>query len=364
MKLVAQVKLETTKGQHDQLKQTLERINQAGNYISEWAWEHRTFGKYKIQQGLYREIRDRYGLSAQMTVRAIAKVAEAYQRDRRSKRTFGTHGAVAYDSRILSYKQEKGEVSVLTLEGRLKMPYVAGEKQREMLKSQEGESDLVYRKGTFYLYATCNIEAADQYQPEGVLGVDLGIANIATTSEGEVLSGARVNGVRARRRRQRQRLQQKGTQSAKRVLKRLSGRERRFARDVNHRVAKQLVNKAKDTGQAIALENLQGIRDRARLRKPQRVKLHSWAFHQLSRFIRYKAQVAGVRVDEVDPRYTSQTCSVCGCTDKRNRPSQERFSCVSCGHAAHADINAATNIAHRGWPAVNQAHGSAPLLAG
>ncbi|WP_245789064.1 RNA-guided endonuclease InsQ/TnpB family protein, partial [Streptosporangium canum] len=108
------------------------------------------------------------------------------------------------------------------------------------------------------------------------------------------------------------------------------------------------VTEATRTGQGIALEDLQGIRDRVRLRKPQRVTLHSWSFHQLGRFIAYKAARAGVALVYVDPAYTSQGCSACGHVDKKNRPDQETFRCTSCGFAEHADVNAARNIAARG----------------
>jgi putative transposase len=119
------------------------------------------------------------------------------------------------------------------------------------------------------------------------------------------------------------------------------------------------VAEAERTGRGIALEDLKGIRGRVRLRKPQRATLHSWAFHQLGRFVAYKARRAGVAVVHVDPAYTSQACSACGHVDRANRPDQATFRCRSCGFAGHADWNAARNIAQRGaagWAAANQPH--------
>jgi len=127
-------------------------------------------------------------------------------------------------------------------------------------------------------------------------------------------------------------------------LKKRRRKESRFARDVNHRISKKLVAKAKDTGCGIALEDLKGIRKRITVRRPQRRIQHSWAFSQLRLFVEYKAKLAGVRVVLVDPRNTSQTCPVCGCVDKANRPSQSLFSCVSCAFSGHADRIAAENI--------------------
>ncbi|GGO19129.1 hypothetical protein GCM10011574_44310 [Microbispora bryophytorum] len=178
--------------------------------------------------------------------------------------------------------------------------------------------------------------------------MDLGIANIATTSDGVRYAGRQLNQVRHRNRRLRSRLQSKGTTSAKRLLGKLSGREARFAADSNHRIAKQIVTEAERTSRGVALEDLGGIGARVRLRKPQRVTLHSWAFHQLGRFVSYKAARAGVPVVYVDPAYTSQGCSACGHISKKNRPDQATFACTSCGFAEHADVNAARNIAVRG----------------
>ncbi|GAB1823812.1 hypothetical protein HerbRD11066_69760 [Herbidospora sp. RD11066] len=107
------------------------------------------------------------------------------------------------------------------------------------------------------------------------------------------------------------------------------------------------MTEAKRTERGISLEDLSGIRDRVRLRKPQRVTLHSWNFHRLGRFIAYKAARQGVALMYIDPAYTSQECSACGHVDKKNRPSQAVFSCTSCGFAEHADVNAARNIDSR-----------------
>ncbi|WP_420717595.1 RNA-guided endonuclease InsQ/TnpB family protein [Streptomyces sp. H27-S2] len=98
---------------------------------------------------------------------------------------------------------------------------------------------------------------------------------------------------------------------------------------------------------ACSLEDLTGIRERVRLRKPQRATLHSWAFAQLGQFIAYKARRAGVPVVYVDPAYTSRTCAECGHVDKANRVSQARFACRSCGFVAHADRNGSRNIRAR-----------------
>jgi len=216
-----------------------------------------------------------------------------------------------------------------------------------MLQTRQGESDLALSHGSFFLLVTIEVEEAQPIEVEETLGVDLGVKNIAVDSDGDIHSASHINNVRYRHRRLRTKLQAKGTRSAKRKLKRLSGKERRFARDINHCISKQIVAKAKGTKQAIALEDLSGIRQRVTVRRHQRATLHSWSFFQLRSFVEYKAQREGVPVILVDPKNTSRTCPRCGRVDKRNRPNQSTFSCVICNFSGLADHIAAVNISRR-----------------
>jgi putative transposase len=203
-------------------------------------------------------------------------------------------------------------------------------------------------------------------EPETWIGVDLGIVNIATTSTGYQAADRSLNRHRKHMQELRATLQKKNTKSAKRALKRLSRKESRRARDVNHVVSKRIVAEAERAAAGIGLENLSGIRQRVRLRKPQRVALHSWAFAQLGSYIGYKARRAGVPLVYVDPAYTSQECSTCHYRDRHNRPGQSRFVCRSCGVVAHADRNASRNIAHRAsvaWNAGRQSPAPVPAQA-
>jgi putative transposase len=360
VKLTARVKLTLTSEQHDLLLETLERVNEACNHASEVAWEARTFGKFQLQPLVYNDLREQFGLGAQAAVRAVAKVADAYKLDCKAQRTFHLRGAFPYDDRILNWRVASRTVSMWTRQGRIVVPYVTSEHHHALLAHQHGETDLVYRKGAFYLLATCEVEEPLPDEVDELLGADLGVTNIAVDSDGEVHSASHVKRVRYRHRRLRKKLQKKGTRSAKRRLKKLAGKERRFARDVNHCISKHLVAKAKGTGRGIALEELGGIRDRVTVRKPQRVTLHSWSFFQLRQFVEYKARLVGVVVVAVDPRNTSRTCPVCGCVDKRNRPRQDTFSCVACGFSGLADHIAAVNVGGRG--AFNRPHATHPRM--
>ena len=347
MKLIAQVKLLPTPEQADALRHTLEQANAACRFVSDTAWETKTFRQYDLHHKCYQAVREQFGLSAQVTVRVIAKVADAYKLDRKTKRTFRATGSIAYDDRILTWRLQDQTVSIWTVNGRLRIPFACGEQQLELLQTQQGESDLGFYKGLFFLSATCEVDEPKPIDVEGALGVDLGVVNIAVDSDGQVHSASHINNVRHRHRRLRAKLQARGTRSAKRKLMRLSGKERRFAKDTNHCTSKKLVAKAKDTNRAIAMEDLEGIRERVTVRRKQRTTLHNWAFFQLRSFVTYKAKRVGMPVFLVDPRNTSRTCPECGHVDKANRPSQSKFSCMVCGFAGLADHIAAINIGRR-----------------
>lgn len=358
MRLIAQVKLQPTPEQADALRQTLEQANSAANWLSDEAWRVRVFHQYALHRLYYYTLKERFGLSAQIVVRIEAKVGDAYKLDRRTKRSFCPLGSIAYDSRILRWYVADKAVSIWTVAGRQRIPFVAGERQVALLSGLRGEADLILRDGQFYLHQVCDVEEPPLGEVTDFLGIDLGVTNIAVDSDGTVHSASHIKSVRYRHRRLRQKLQRKGTRSCKRRLGRLAGKERRFATHTNHCIAKAIVAKAEGTGRGIALEDLTGIRSRVKVRRSQRATLHSWAFAQLRAFVEYKAALAGVPVVVVDPRNTSQACPVCGCIDKRNRPSQAAFSCTSCGFSGPADVIAAGNIASRAkvnWPNVPDA---------
>jgi putative transposase len=346
MQLTLMGKLQPNPVQAQALVETMERFNAACNAIAETAFREHTASQVKLHHLVYREVRERFGLSAQMAVRAIGKVVEAYKRDKTVKPSFRPHGAIVYDDRLLSWKGVD-RVSMLTLHGRTVVPVMLGAYHTQRLRRVRGQADLIYRDGQFYVAVVVEVPEPPPLQPDDWLGVDLGIVNIAADSDGQTYSAGQVNGLRKRHQKLRQRLQKKGTKSAKRLLKKRRRKEHRFATDVNHRIAKQLVTKAQDTRRGIALEDLTGIRDRITVSTAQRRRQQSWAFYQLRQFIVYKAKLAGVPVVLVDPRNTSRTCPCCGLIDKRNRPTQASFRCIGCGFAGPADTIAAGNIARR-----------------
>jgi len=340
------IKLAPTETQYKALLETMERFNEACNYIADKAFELKTANKIRLQQCFYQDIRQRFKLSSQLTIRAISKVCEAYKRDKKIKPVFKPYGAIVYDQRILSWKS-LDKVSILTLSGRQIIPIRIGAYQVARLDRIVRQTDLIYKDKIFYLAAVVDAPEPPVNEPNEFIGVDLGIKNIAFDSDGVQYSGNKVNALRKRHAKLRAKLQSKKTKSAKRLLKKRRRKESRFTKDVNHVISKNIVVKAKGTGKGIALEDLKGIRSRTVVRKSQRRQHYSWSFHQLRQFIEYKARIAGVLVKLVDPKNTSRTCPKCGCIDKRNRKTQSKFSCVGCGFSSIADYIAAINIGCR-----------------
>jgi IS605 OrfB family transposase len=363
MKLIAQVKLLPTPDQARALTRTLEQANAAANQLSEVAWTQQVFGQYSLHKLAYAHLRQHTGLTAQVVVRVISKVADAYKLDRKTKRTFRPHGSIAYDDRILKYQAT--EVSIWTVVGRQRIAFTCGDRQRELLASRQGESDLVYRQGQWYLLATVNVEEPPADETGEFLGVDLGIVNLATDSDGVAYSGESVERHRRIYAHRRRNLQKKRTKAATRKLRHLSGRQANYQRTTNHQIARALVRAAQGTGRGVALEDLKGLRARVSVRgRKERARHGNWSYKQIGTFVRYKVALAGVRVVEVDPRHTSQRCHRCGHTERANRQSQSSFLCRSCGRSFPADHNVAMNLAFLARAAVNPPMVSLPCAAG
>ena len=366
VKTIAKMHLLTDEIGKKRLLDTMEQFNEACNHISETCFKEQSASKFNIQKLVYHEVREKFGLSAQLTIRAIAKTCEAYKLNKKIKPIFRKHGSITYDQRILTFKGlhdlEYPQVSITTLEGRklfnLKIcDYFAGRVERI-----QGQVDLIYKKGQFYLYATCDMPEDTPITPDDCLGVDLGVKKIAVDSSGKVFDNAKVEKYRMRLLKLRSDLQSKKTKSSKKKLKTISGKERRFRTDTNHCISKALVKKAKDTNCYIVLEDLTHINSRTTVRREYRAERLSWAFYQLRQFITYKAILAGVPVVMIDPAYTSRTCSECGHCEKANRKKQAEFVCRKCRHNENADFNAAKNIRNKGLLSISLLSSAQPLL--
>jgi len=403
--ITAKLKLITTPAQFALLRETQLAYRDALNAVSVYAFAHgKTSSTDKLQKGMYPEIRMRYKLPAQMACNVPRQVGTTYKglwtklkqnsehrRSKRTKKRFkGLDQAPKYVSPTLTYNygrdygfKAEQRVSVLTLHGRVIVdykgytPHVAFIQQGATI----GAAKLWYDKPhkQFYLLVALEIEVAEPTPTiqQQVVGVDVGQRYLATTAtlegKSQFFSGKAVRAKSDHYARTRKRLQQKGTRSAKRRMIALSGRERRFTLNTNHVIAKTIVTAHPHT--LIGLEDLTGIRERTTQRKrrkkgtqvlplttkQRRANRHAskWAFAELHDIISYKAALSSSSFAvKVDADYTSKACSLCGYTNKRNRPGNGlMFVCqntecgyqVRTGHAyhLHADLVGARNIVMR-----------------
>ena len=345
MKLVARIKLLPDAECAAKLTATMETFNAAADFVGSIAFGQQTANVFDLRRMCYEQVRERFGLSSQMAKLAIKAASDAYKRDKSKRVRFRKHAAVPYDQRTMSFKGID-RVSLLTMAGRVVVPYITGAYGRDRMELPRGQSDLVLAKdGKWFLLVTVDMPDGTPIEPDDFIGVDMGIAKIATDSDGEAHTGADVDKVRRKHNLQRKRLQRRNTKGSKKKIRRINQKEARFRRHQNHCISKKLVESARRTGRGIAMEDLHGIRARVTARGGEaRGRLSGWAFAQLGTFIVYKAGLAGVAVEYVDPRNTSRTCAECQHCEKSNRKSQSEFRCKACGHQANADVNAARNI--------------------
>ena len=357
MKLTLQIQLVPDKSQAEALRETVERFNEAANWTAGELFTHQVSNKRLAQKLVYRELRDRFALTAQTALLVIHRACEAFKRDKSIRPRFRKHAAITYDPRVLRFIG-LDKVNLWTLRGRLVIPILIGKYQAEKFTTAAKQSDLVLRKdGKWFLIVTVDVPDGTPIPVTDFLGIDLGVVNIATDSDGGQMSGEKVEKARRKYGDRRRTLQEAATKrrqsgrrprSIRRKMAKDRAKESRYKRDLNHCTTKDYVVLAKGTGRGIALEELSDIRDRITARGTDtRNRLSGWSFFQFRSFLEYKALQSGVPVVFVDPAYTTQECAECGHRDRRNRKTQATFRCVSCGHTDHADRNAARNIRAR-----------------
>ena len=385
--ITAKLKLNTDAEQFQALRATQLAYRNALNSVSQYAFEHgKMSNKVGLQEGTYHEIRALYGITGQMACSVPRQVGATYKalwtkvkqnvqarKDGRTKKRYkGLDQAPKYVSPTLNcvyghdytFKKEH-VVSIATLNGRIKVPYQGYSKHLALIQkgTEIGEAKLYYDKPRkqFYLLVSLEIEGADP-TPEthtDVVGVDVGVRYLATTTDtrnhSTFYSGKRIVAKATHYHRLRKRLQRKGTRSATRRLVALSGRERRFKRDVNHTLASRIL--AQHPHSLIGLEHLTGIRERTKRKSGKRAskkqrkanrRASSWAFAELHTLLAYKAPFSQSMTVKVDANYTSQMCPKCGNTTKKNRPNGALlFRCTVCSYECHSDLVGARNIAMR-----------------
>lgn len=302
--------------------------------------EKEGMGLKSLQNNHYKDARRLFGLDGvptQMAMfTAIRMVKAAKGKVFRLNKITSTTKEVRIDG---------NNVGLLIGGGRTWIPF----KSRELPQAEYRESKLSFKDGRWYLYLSVEVDEPKPNNFKRTMGVDLGVAKIAVTSDWNGKNTVFYRGEALRHKRQhyhslRKDLQSKGKY---RTLKKIRRHEQNWVTDTNHKISRNIVNRAVSQKRSIAVENLSGIRERIIGTKKTRRMLSAWSFRQLVSFIEYKARLAGVAVSAVDPRETSRRCFKCGYVSKSNRTTQERFKCKQCGYESNADRVAAVNIAQR-----------------
>ena len=354
--LTVRCKLIVPKNFRHKVDETLVGFADACNQILAVAKRDSCWNTTKLHHKVYKPTRASTGLKANHVCQAIRRVVNQKKATKQLHKF--RHTSISLDARTFKYIEDKRAVGVTLKEKRVNFDLKIGGYQIALLRGQNPTSATLSktRQGDYYINIVVEVPTQPTNKTPKVLGVDVGLRDIASTSTGKSWDGKQLRETRAKFARDRASIQSKRTKSSKRLLRRLSGRERRFQKWVNHNISKQLVTEAREFG-VIAFEDLTGIRQRAKVRKSQRREHNSWSFYQLRLLTAYKANIAGIDLVLVDPKYTSKTCNCCKVIGNR---SGKNFSCINklCGWVGDADHNGALNISNLAGMVINPSESS------
>lgn len=367
-------KLQPTPEQVSEIDALLKAFADACDYANQTVKASVT-SKTTIQSLTYQELRKRFGLSANQAVRVCARVGANRKTAKLKGKPVNQFKPTSadYDARIFAFREKDWTVSLTLLNGREHIKLDTGNYQRGKLKGRVPTSAQLckHKDGQYYIHIQLKDETPEPIHSDKVIGVDFGRRDIAVTSVGNKWDGKQIQNVRDKFGRVRESLQEKaskGTRSTRRrarlILKRLSGRERRYQTWLNHSISKLIIQSALGHNAIVAIEDLTGIRERTNQQprnKTERRRSNSWAFFQLRLFLTYKAVKHGVEVVSVNPAYTSQTCA--GClhihpVKGKSYRSGKMFKCGHCGNHCDADENGSKMISIVGAAFVNPLGGS------
>ena len=327
------------------LADTMVEFSKATQFAYDYALKNRIRSWKALHQQTYADIRKFSKLGSQLCCKAIKTALETKKGCKNRKVDFSKELAIQYDQRSYSF-DFSGRCSLSTIEGRYKTILHIPEFYLKTYGDWEIRSAILSKAGKeFYL----NVVVAKDVSPtylgleSRTVGVDVGINNLATTSDPVFFKGVK-SGI-ARFQRLRSALQSKGTKSARRHLKIARGRQTRFMRSINHEFSKRIFSRM-DAGDIIVMEDLRGIRAKRRGKGLNRL-LGTWAFNQLRDFVEYKAVRNGIVFCTVSPAYTSKMCSRCHETHSIRPNNADFFKCLGCGYSCNADLNASFNLRGR-----------------
>lgn len=360
MNRTVRVLLRTNPEQAAAFAETARLFSAVFNEVCAYGWAHNEKNGVRLHHATYYPLKERYpalvsDLHCQARVKATEALRSVFVLRRRGRKVSAPRSAQCpprFNKHTFKVDWPNRTVRLSTTQGRMSLPFQLLAYAEKYAGATVLTSDLLQRDGNWWLHIVVDLPAPEVVPNAAVVGVDLGIAQPAVTSNNRFLGKKGWRAVETRNFNLRRALQAKGTKPAKRHLRKMRRRAERFRRDCDHVLSKQIVE-ACPHGGTIILENLKDIRRRTKVRHGKQARrLHSWSFAQLKSFVRYKAEGRGITVVGVDPRHTSQMCSSCGHIARNNRRSRAWFQCRACGFLLHADLNGARNIAAKYHAAV------------
>jgi len=349
-----------------EFEETMRIYNQICQEIIDFGWKESSFNKTVLHNGTYKSLRLKYPkFSSAMVQTARDSAGEILKRTMKKNKDLDYKNktrtkkikllakpikqelsSIRYDRRSLTFMFDKKIISINTVFGRMKIPFKMAKYYNKYLDWKYSNAQLIQRRnGDYYINLQMNKDIPKKSTECKILGIDLGIKKIAVTSDNKFYKSSHLKNIKGKYQKLKRDLQSKGTKSAKRKLQKISRKENRFVRDVNHCVSKKIVN---TNNTVFALEDLKNIRFNARTyNKKLNHMIGNWSFAQLQSFIEYKSERLGKSVVYIKPHYTSQQCSKCSHTEKSNR-NGNIFLCKKCKYELDADLNASRNIARIG----------------
>jgi len=345
MKLIKTIKFKITAEAIELLPTVLAYTN-AFNYVCQIGFVNKKSHSIDLHNLTYSDVRSKFNLPSQLTCSTRNKSSEVLNALRKKKIQVcpkSKRQSIRYDKNSYSLFLNKSQVSLLTCNGRKRYNLIISDYNKEYFSTWKYTSaELVIIKNKVYLHITFEKDITDTPTNGTFVGLDRGISNLAVTSNNKFYTGKHVKRVSQYYRNLRRKLQKVKTKSAKRHLQKISGKEKRFKADINHKISKSIIQSL-NPGDTLVLEDLTGIRAK-RLRKEIRILINNWSFYQLEQFLIYKANAKSIGIVKVEAKYTSQTCSKCGYCARANRKTQALFVCKQCGYTLNADLNASRNI--------------------
>ena len=382
MTKTVKLKLLLSSEQKPIVKQLCERYREVCNYVSSWIFDNNFPTNFMhVQNRIYYSVRERFELNSQITISALKTVTAAYKtvNDQLRQRPFKYEDEngnwqqiprnVTWLQKPIQFKNLQCDlvrnrnyrfiantISFSTLDGTISIEYQAPPVFEQRLNEgwTLGTAKLIYQHNKWFLAIPMSIKTDEQTQFRKIVGIDRGLRFVIAAADNQDRSffyrGAEIMHRRHKFSKVRKSLQEKNTRSSKRRLKAIGHRENRWISDVNHRIAKALCD-CYGSNTLFVLEDLTNVTfDEKNLRcsSKQRQDKRSWAFYQLEQYLKYKAEAAGSLMINVNPRYTSQRCPVCGIVDKSQRHyNKHEYRCV-CGYRSNDDRIGALNLLELG----------------